>query len=753
MNIRHNNRMDDADNLLPALAQANVLTPEFMFGPEPAEQFDLRKIWSAIWRNRYIILAILAASLALGVLSLFLNDPTYRATASIEINNQRVKVLGTEDYQQISGAQETDRLLQTQIDILRSRSLAERVTDDLKLAEDDTFLKVQGVELGPDSADRREKVIEALRENLVVSLPRNSRVVPVSFDSSEPKVAASIANRFVQNLISGNLQRHFDTSAYSKKFLEDQLRLTKARLEHSERALLDYARSVGIVDPSAGRGDPNNPNNDAPRSLVSSNLIDLNQSLAATKAARIQAEGRWRAAQATGTMYLPEVLGNPAIQVMTQKRAELQSVYEQEAQRRMPEHPAVKQAAAGIRELDRQISALASGIRNSIRNQYDIARRQESQLIGTVEQLKGATLAEQALGIRYNILKREVDTSRQLYDGLLQRFKEVSVEAGVTSNNISVVDRAQPPMLPISPRPFVNLTLSLLLGLFVVAAVIVVRELFHDGVRAPDEVEERFGVPLLGHVPRLTGNMSAIEQLANPASHVSEAYQTIRTAVELSTERGTPKTLLVTSSRPGEGKSTTALAMARDAANAGRKVLLIDADMRRPSLHRALHIPREPGLSNFLTQQIIAEDVIRRTNNPNLFFLPAGPRPPSPAELASGAGIRALLMYLGDRYDQIIIDSPPVLGLADAPRLASVADATVLVVEANRSQRGAIEGAIRRLNAARARLIGAVLVKFDVEKADFGSSYLLDYYGYGEEETTSGTSKPAAAPNPAFAGA
>lgn len=738
MNATHRDRIEGPANRLPVIADGGaMLSPEFLYGPDSPGSFDLRKVWSAAWRNRGLILAIMAASLALGVISLFLTDPTYRARASVEINNQPVKILGTEDSQPVTNSQETDRLLQTQIDILRSKTLAERVAEDLNLASSDDFLLAQGIK--PKSDILREQVLQALRDNLVVSLPRNTRVVPVSFDSSDPKLAAQIANLYVQNLISGNLQRHFDTSAYSKEFLQNQLQLTKGRLENSERALLAYARSVGLVDPSAGGGDPNNPGNNAPRSLTSANLIDLNQSLAAVKAARIQAEGRWRAAQATPTMNLPEVLSNPAIQQMTQKRAELQSLYEQEAQRRMPEHPAVKQAAAAIAELDRQISTLATGIRNSIRNQYDIAVKQEAQLAGTVGQLKGATLAEQQLGIRYNILKREVDTNRELYNGLLQRFKEVSAEAGVTSNNISIVDRADPPLLPISPRPFVNLMLALLVGVLVAAAVVAVRELFKDGVRAPEELETRFGLPLLGHVPRVSRAAVASAELANPRSLVAEAYQAIRTSVELSTVGGTPKSLLVTSSRPGEGKSTTALVMARDAARAGRKVLLIDADMRRPSLHMLLEVDKDPGLSSFLTQQIPAETIIVETDTPGLFFMPAGPKPPNPAELVSGAGIRALLKYLSERYDQIIIDSPPVLGLADAPRLASIVDATMLVVEANKSQRGAIDSAIRRLHAAHAHLIGAVLVKFDIKKADFGSEYLLEYYTYGDE------TRPAAA--------
>lgn len=705
-----------------------VLRPEFLYEPEGSpDLLDLRKIWSTLWRHRLMIMAIVAGTLALGVLALFLVHPTYRSTASVEIEDQAVRVLGTEDVRQSSGGQDTDRLLQTQIDILKSRALAERVADGLNLAGDDRFLLAEGVK--PKEPIKREQVIQALRDNLSVSLPRNSRVVPVQFDSSSPALAARIANSYAENLIAGNLQRHYDTSSYSKDFLQNQLGLTKGRLEQSERALLDYSRSVGLVDPSAGGGDPGAIGNNAPHSLTSATLIELNQSLAAARASRIQAEGRWRQAAAAPLMSLPDVLGNAAIQQMAQKRAEMEAQYQEDLERRKPDHPVVQQELAAINSLDRQAGALARSIRTSIFNQYEAARRQEAQLESTVNELKGETLSEQSLGIRYNILKREVETNRELYNGLLQRFKEVSAEAAVTSNNISVIDRAEPPLLPISPNPLVNISLSLIAGLILALGIVAALETFRDGVRAPDEVEQRFGVPLLGVIPRLRNGTAAAE-LADRSSNISEAYQSVRASVELSSENGTPRSILVTSSREGEGKSTTALAMARDAAAAGRKVLLIDADMRRPSVHKLLGIRKTPGLSNMLTQQLAISAVIHRTQTEGLFVMPAGPKPPSPAELLGGAGFRSLMAYLKDEYDQIIIDSPPVLGLADVPRLASIVDGTLIVMEANRSHRGAIAAAMRRLTAARARIIGAVLVKFDPKKADAASSYMLDYYSY-----------------------
>jgi uncharacterized protein involved in exopolysaccharide biosynthesis len=272
-----------------------ALIPEFTYANPPEATIDLVKLWAAVWRNRLVIAAIVIVSLAFGVLSLFLSQPTYRATASVEINNQPIKVLGTEEFQQSGSSQETDRLLQTEVDILRSGGLAELVVNDLQLASDPRFAAPSSKPVSPQI--QHQLIVRKLQGGLVVTLPRNSRVVPVSFDSSDPALAAKVANSYVENLIASNLQRHFDTSRYSKEFLQNQLELTKARLEQSERALLDYARSVGIVDPNAGVGESNNSGDNAQRSLTSANLVDLNQSLAVAQNARIQAEGRWRQAQ------------------------------------------------------------------------------------------------------------------------------------------------------------------------------------------------------------------------------------------------------------------------------------------------------------------------------------------------------------------------------------------------------------------------------------------------------------------------
>jgi len=697
------------------------------------QEVDLRSIWSILYRNRYLILAVLAMALLAGTASILLTEPVYRAKASVQIDQQPVKVLGTEDSAG-SSAQEADRFLQTQVDILTSRSLAERVAERLRLASDDKFLQQMGYEPNPEASQnsRRRRVLGIIQKNLLIELPSNSRIVTINFDGPNPNVAAAVANSYTDNYIASNLQRRFDTSTYSREFLQDQLTKTKGRLEMSERALIGYARSARLVDASAGSGGGPAGTDQSPRSLTTSNLVDLNQAYAAARTARVQAQQRWAQAQSTPVMSLPEVLGNGTVNSLMQKRAELQAAYELELQRRQPEHPAVRQAAAQIKELDRQINTVAASIKNSLREQYLVAQSQENALQGNVGQLKNETLSEQDRGIRYNILKREVDTNRQLYDGLLQRYKEISAEAGVTNNNISVVDKAEPPTSPVSPRPVLNMAVAGMGGLALALLLAFAREKFDDVIRSPEDIDQKLSLSLLGVVPLLKSRETPQLALADARSGMSEAHYALRTALELSTGDGVPSTLLLTSSRQGEGKSTSAYAMARDFANAGRRTLLIDADLRKPSLHRLLGLPNGVGLSTALAKLKHPDEVIQATGTPNLDFIASGPLPPNPAHLLGSSTLLDVLSYLEARYDLVVIDGPPVLGLADAPRLGAAAKGTIFVIEANGAHSGSAKAALKRLMESGANLVGAVLTKFDAKQLGYSDDY--GYYTYRYED-------------------
>jgi capsular exopolysaccharide synthesis family protein len=429
---------------------------------------------------------------------------------------------------------------------------------------------------------------------------------------------------------------------------------------------------------------------------VTANLVQLNSAYAEAEATRLQALERWEQARKTPLMSLPEVLSNEALQRLTQKRAEDMARLNELRQRLKPDHPTVIQASSQLAALDQQIRTLAESIRDSIRNQYLTAERQHGALDRQVNSLKTATLAEQDRSVRYNILQREVDTNRQLYESLLQRYKEVSAESGIATNNVTVVDTADAPRKPTSPRPLINLALATFGGLVLAMAYAFGREYFDDALRDPQEIESKLHLPVLGVVPERSD--SPLEALEDSKSDIAEAYHTIRTAIELSSTQGVPRSIVVTSSSKSEGKSTTSYALARDFAMLDRKVLIIDADLRRPSLHRLFDRQlADRGLSSALARLHPVEESILPTPVANLSFLPSGPLPPDPATLFAGSAISGLLDHLSTRFDVVIVDGPPVLALADATQLSSAGQATIFVAEAGSAHLGQVRNAVSRL--------------------------------------------------------
>jgi capsular exopolysaccharide synthesis family protein len=321
-----------------------------------------------------------------------------------------------------------------------------------------------------------------------------------------------------------------------------------------------------------------------------------------------------------------------------------------------------------------------------------------------------------------------------LYDGLLQRYRELSAAAGITTNNISVIDKAETPNRPIWPRPLLNAAIGFLAGLFLSLLLVFLKEKFDDSVRSPDDVERKLGQPLLGTAPLLRGNSSdPVVALEDPRSLISEAHYAMRMSLELSSDQGLPGALLVTSSRQAEGKSTCAYAIARDLALSGKRVLLIDADLRKPSLHRTLGAENRTGLANVLARQKKIEEVVQRTSVDNLFLVTSGPLPPNPAQLLAGKTLNSVIARAKELFDVAIIDGPPVLGLADAPRLSSAVDGTLFVVEANRAHHGHSKAALKRLAAAKANILGVILTKFDARKAGYKSEYGYYYYEYNSD--------------------
>lgn len=699
--------------------------------------FDLSEYWRLAVKHRWVLLGCLLGCAVLSAGLTLLTTPTYRATASLQIERESARVLDVDDVQPSESLSFGEEFFQTQYGLLRSRSLAERVVDSLGLASSDAFLDQMGVspperETGSAagySRQRREMVVRVVMANFAVSPIRGSRLVEISFESPSPQLSARITNSFAENFIQANLDRRFESSSFAREFLEEQIALTKAKLEETERALVLYASAEGIVNLT----EPGPDGAGQTQSLAASNLSALNASLANAKAVRIAAEQRWRQARSVPLMSQTEVLQNPAIQRLTEQRALLAAQYQQQARLYREDWPSQVQLRGQIDELNSQIDEIAQTVLASIQGQYIVAANNERALQAQVDALKSDVLNLRDRSVEYNILQRELDTSRASYDALLERYKEVSITGTVSSNNISIVDRAQVPSSPFKPNLAVNLALALVLGLGLGGLTAFVLEALDESLSSPDDVEAKLGVPMLGVIPLLHREQTPREALNDIRSPFSEAYYSLRTALQFSTPDGVPASVLVTSSRPAEGKSTTAYAIALTLARIGKRVVLIDGDLRNPSMHRIVGVENVSGMSNLLAGAATLAQVVQATPEANLGIVPSGPLPPNPAELWGSDRVRVILAEMGEDVDHIIIDGPPVLGFADAPLLASAVSATIFVLESQGTRRAQARGALRRLTMGTGRLLGGVLTKFNTKATQYGGyDYAYDYsYGDG----------------------
>ncbi|MDB5480542.1 MAG: exopolysaccharide biosynthesis protein [Caulobacteraceae bacterium] len=702
---------------------------------DDAGRIDIAALWRIGVKHAAIIALSLATALALGAAVTLLTRPIYTARTTLQIDRETQKVVSAGEQTPFDNY--SDEFFLTQYGLLHSRALEARVAESQGLAADDAFIRTMtgrapgeaGRSLNAET--RRQAVLELLKTHEGVTPQRGSRLVSVTFSSPDPGLSARIANAFAENFIASALDRRFESSSYARDFLEKRLAQVKARLERSERDLVSYAASQQIIQLPA-TGQPTQA--EAGPSLAAANLESFNTALATARAERIKAEQNWRLARAAGGVGLSDILRSPTIQILSQERAKRIAEYQDRLRIFKPDYPEMAQLKARIDETDRQIAQEAGTIRQSLRAQYEAALANEQALASQVDALKSAVLDLRGRSIRYTILQREVDTNRTLYDGLLQRYKEVGVAGGVAANNISIVDRADRPLTPSEPRPLLNMALAALVGGAVGVGLAYLREGFDQAIRAPADVEA--DLPLLGAIPLLKGSLGPKEALADTRSPLAEAYHSLRSALQFSTPDGLPKTLMITSPAPGGGKTTTAFAVAQYVARLGFRVLLVDADLRNPSLRGLMGLEGAVGLSSLLTGAAVLEEAVQPTELANLFAVTAGPPAPNPAELLSGLRLPMLVAEGGAVFDMIVFDGPPIMGLADAPMIGAVVAACLLVIESGRTTRAQLRQSLRRMSIAGVHIVGGVLTKYRARRDTYGYEYGYGYdYAYGHAAT------------------
>ena len=666
---------------------------------------------------RWLILGAVALGLVGAIVVTLLTKPLYRSWVTLEVNPPTVEIMDEQSRERSTSGVSTWDYVATQVGLLSSRSIAERAAQDLNLANNEAF--VGG---GGDTASRLDAATGKIVKGLNVEAPEEGQLIKFSFDAESPQLSATIANQVAESFINSNLQRRYEASAYARNFLERQIAKTRADLEKSERQLVAYAQAQGIINTSVGEdGKPTGDTN----SLQGESLIALNQALAGATARRVAAEGAYRAGIAVGVTS--DV--NESAQLLRQSRAALEAEYQDKRTLMKPDHPDMLSLRSRINELDRQIaretSQASSGHINTLLAEYRGALAAENALRGRVASLKGSVLDLRGRSIQYTILQREVDTNRSLYDALLQRYKEVGVAGGIGTSPVSIVDRAEVPGGAYKPNLLLNLLMGLGLGLVSGMAVAVALEYLYDTVKTRDDVRHKLGLACLGAIPKTAGQESFIEELKDPRSVVSEAYSAVVASLRFSTEEGLPKTLVVTSTRSGEGKSSSALAVAQNFARRGASVLLIDSDLRKPAFKAASD---KVGLTRLLTgEDEAARSHIVPTQFSDLWLMPSGPLPPNPADLLSTGRFQEILGEVTSHFDIVIVDAPPVIGLADSLLLASVSGNVMFVVESGKTRTKAAIEALRMLGGTGVHILGATLTKAAEDMGGYG----YKAYGYG----------------------
>lgn len=697
----------------------------------------VRTVIAVTKQNLVLIASIVAGVAVLGVIATLLMTPKYQATSQILIEDQAEQIIEGSELQKAISSNETERFLQTQLGVIRSRALALFIVQDAKLADDDTFYQEMGGSLptetqpGKNLADTREDAaVDLLLSALEVSIPPDSRIATIRITSTSPKLAAKLANLYGERFIEYNLNQKYESSSYARKFLASQLEEARAKLTQSERDLNQYARAAGLIRISS-QGTTGGQQ-DSTLSVTNNQLIDLTAATAAATAERIAAEDRWKIISSRPALSISEVTGNSAVMQLITARTAAQGQLAEELAQHRDGYGTVTAKKAEIAELDKRISVLTDTIKQSAYTDYQAALKKENSFLSKVSGLRNTALEEQDRGVQYSVLKRVADTNRALYESLLSRFNQLNASAGSASNNVTIVDRAFVPVKPSSPNLILNIFLSLTLGLLIAAAVVALKHLLDDKISSPADIEKRLGLSLLGIIP-MSKEADISQELANRRSGVSEAYRTLVTNLTYTTAKGFPPVLAVTSARAAEGKSTTSRALANDLARLGKKTLLVDTDLRMPTLHRVIG-DSSSGLTDVLIGEKTLDQVVHvSADNALLNYVTALPIPPDPSLLLAGDAFKKFLHASTERYDVVILDCPPMLGLSDVPLISQYADGILLLVDGSKFSGGAIKAAIDRLKFIKANVLGVALNRYVAKSNKDGYNY-GDYYNYGTSE-------------------
>jgi succinoglycan biosynthesis transport protein ExoP len=697
-------------------------------------------------KHQWLILTFLLTVVTVVTIASFKMKPVYEAAARVEVDKEAQSMQPFPDSNGLGEYEDSEAYIETQSKILQSETLALMTIKSLDLAR---FPEFGGT---PNSAawqhagssPSRPAILGAFLERLVVRRVPNSRLIEVHFEAEDPQLAAQIVNAHLQNYVEENFRSKYDATTQASNWLSAELEELRIKVEKSEDARIAYQRENQIWQI------------DEKQDITSQKLGDLSKAVTDAQTDVAQKEALYRMAISGNVDALPAARNNDVISSLLKRRSDLDEQYAEALDQYGPNFPKVLRLAAQQKEVQQNLANARKTMVESVEVEFNTARSHVELLQEALDKQKAEAndLAEKL--VQYHILQHDAESNKQLYDGLLQKLKEAGITAGLRSSNIRVVDPALAPANPSRPQKARNILLAVLVGLVGGVGLALFREYLDNTVKSPDDIESLTGLPSLAVVPSLPGlhtSHSRFSRLARqaapqsasaprvellsyiqPKSQISEAFRALRTSLLLSQADHPPQVILVTSALPREGKTTAAVNLAVTFAQLGDRTLLMDSDLRKPGIRRALNltIGKEVGLSSYLAGVSTLDEVtIPHPTINNLVALTTGPVPPSPADLLSSHRMREAIVELRHRFKFIVIDSPPVMAATDAVILSALTDGVLLVVRSGETPKEAFTRTRDLLAAVRCRLLGVVLNAVDSSAPDYYYSYRYYPYAYG----------------------
>ena len=715
----------------------------------PAREQSLSDYGRILLNRKWTVIVSVVIVFIMATLISIRTAPIYEAVTRIMISPRTSSPLNFKDSNVSQAGYIEQQDIDTQVKILQSDTLAELVIHRLNLDSHPDFAgtaqteSTGGITVSESQAQessRQEQLIRRFQGSVKVQQVPDTSLIEIKYSDPNSSLAADIANAITATFIEQNVKSRYNSTMQAADWLSKQLADLQIKMESSQAKLVQYQKEHDIV----GTDDKQN--------LTTEKLDELNKELTGAQADRIQKEALYQIATSNNPATLTAVLQDPILTALRQQQTQLQAQFALLSTEFGPGYPKVIEIKNQLDQIDRSYNEQAQNTVSRIRNDYQTAMSRERMLQSALTEQTGVADQLNENAIEYKVLKQEADSNRQLYDGLLQQLKEAGLAAGLDSSNVRVVDRARVPLHPVTPNIPRNLEFALLIGLIGGVAIALGLEALDTTVRTPEQAESISGLPTIGVIPLQSAVDGAVTSITRahllkktprnntdprplisylePKSNIAEAYRTLRTSILLSSVAHPPRSILVTSSVPQDGKTMTCLNVAIVLAQQGKRILLVDADMRHPCVHTAFELKGQVGLSNVLTGGAKISDAIHATVQPNLFIMPAGLVPPHPSELLSSSLMHDLLMKWREEYDHVIVDSPPVISVTDAVILSVQTDAVLLIIRSGQTTAAHVRRTRNLLQSVKANVLGVVVNAADLASPDYYYYYYRSKYPY-----------------------